>query len=121
MADFPSTLPAPLAEDYAINPEDGVIRTNFEVGAGRSRRRTTSTIDEVPVVWVFSSDQFAAFRTWFDSSAGADGGGAWFNTTLLTGYSSTAVTARFASMWSSALVAGKTKIKVSATLQVRYA
>ena len=35
MATWPTTLPAPMAQGYGIDPVDPVIRTDMEVGAAR--------------------------------------------------------------------------------------
>lgn len=105
MATWPTTLPAPRATGYAVNPADQVIRTEMEAGAPRSRRRTTARRDAVICEMNISDAQFAAFRTWFDSSSGADGGGAWFSVGLAIGETGiTTVEARFSAVWTAAYV-----------------
>jgi len=97
MSSWPTTLPAPLANGYSLKPVDQSIRTNMEVGAARSRRRTFARNDKVPVSWLFSDDQMAIFRTWFEhGTTGAAGGAAWFSIVLSIGTGGMAtVTARF--------------------------
>lgn len=78
MATWPSTLPAPLRDGYGGAPVDPTQRTDMEVGAARARRRTFARNDRLNVAWRFSDTQFDAFRTWFENTAEADGGAAWF-------------------------------------------
>jgi hypothetical protein len=86
MSSWPSSLPSPLANGYAIKPVDQSIRTNMEVGAARVRRRSFARNDKVPVSWLFSDDQMAIFRAWFENgSTGAAGGACWFSTSLSIG------------------------------------
>jgi hypothetical protein len=96
MADFPSTLPAPLADGYAVRPVDQTVRTEMDVGPARARRITRSRLDRVPVSWVLTDEQLEEFRTWFDDDDQAAGGAAWFNITLkVNGGGASAVEARF--------------------------
>lgn len=97
MSAWPSTLPSPLANGYAIKPVDLSIRTNMEVGAARVRRRSFARNDKVPVSWLFTDDQMAIFRAWFENgSTGAAGGASWFSVSLSVGTGGMSpVTARF--------------------------
>lgn len=111
MADFPSALPDPQSDGYEVAPVDQTIRTQMEVGAPRSRRRTAADNDQVSVSWLFTESEMSTFRAWFtNGTTGAAGGASWFNVTLWLGNgSSEAVEARFlggykfkrkgASMW----------------------
>lgn len=122
MAAFPSTLPAPLASGYSIDPQSQVIRTEMETGSPRVRRRSAVRIDHVEIGWVFTDAQMTSFRTWFDSSAGAAGGAGWFNLTIKSGDGSSVVCeARFVEPWSASLSAGFGIWRVGAKVEVRYA
>jgi hypothetical protein len=121
MATYPTTLPAPLSDGYQLNPVEQVIRTDMESGYARTRRRTTARIDKFSISFVYTSTQMDAFRDWFESSSGADGGAAWFDVTLITGDgSSVTVEARFTGMWQ-ATYRDKGLWQVVATIEVRYA
>jgi hypothetical protein len=120
MATWPATLPAPLAQGYGITPADPVVRTDFEVGAKRARRRTAARNDSVSVSWNFTDAEFQAFREWFeDDATGAAGGAAWFNVTLRLGNGGAAEEeARFAGVFKADATAAQRWL-VSATLEVR--
>ncbi len=85
MATFPITLPAPNASGYAVNPVDQTARTEMEVGAARTRRRTLARNDKVSLSWTFKDAEFATFRTWFDNAAECAGGASWFTISLPIG------------------------------------
>lgn len=120
MATWPSSLPKPMINGYALNPVDQTIRTEMDVGASRVRRRTTARNDKVSVTWMMVDAQLAAFRTWLeDGATGAAGGAAWFNITLPIGTSgSAAVEARFAGPFKATEVGGA-NWNVTAELEIR--
>lgn len=120
MATWPSTLPAPMAQGYGIDPVDPVIRTDMEVGAVRARRRTAARQDRVAVTWAFSDTELETFRDWFDDDAtGAAGGSAWFYIGLRIGNGgSTTEEARFTGSWRASFM-GAGRWQVNATLEVR--
>ena len=119
MAAWPATLPPPTYDGYALNPVDPSIRTDMEMGAARSRRRTAARNDKLNVTWKFTDAEMAAFRTWFDNSAEAAGGSAWFTMDLAigaTGIESHNV--RFDGMWQATALPGLNWY-VSAKIEVR--
>ena len=120
MATWPTTLPAPMAQGYSIDPIDPVIRTDMEVGAVRARRRTAARQDKVSVAWAFDETQLDTFRDWFDDDAtGAAGGSAWFYIDLRIGAGGTTTEeARFTGPFKAAMVSGG-RWQVSATLEIR--
>lgn len=120
MATWPTTLPAPMAQGYSIDPIDPVIRTDMEVGAVRARRRSAARQDKVGVAWAFSDTQLQTFREWFDDDAtGAAGGSAWFYIALKVGKGgSTTEEARFTGPFKAAFLGGD-RWQVTATLEVR--
>jgi hypothetical protein len=96
MATYPTTLPAPLNEGYSLKPADNTIRTQMDSGAARVRATSSARLDKVTLSWLYTSQQLATFRAWFDSAAGAAGGTAWFSVSIPTGHGGyTTETARF--------------------------
>ena len=119
MATWPITLPRTLATGYDLNPVDPSIRTDMEVGAARTRRRTSARNDKVGVNWIFSDSEMAIFRDWFDDPAQCAGGSAWFATKLALGTGGVvAVEARFVGIWKSVVIP-PLMWSVTATLEVR--
>lgn len=104
MPTYPPLLPGPLVESYNLNPVEQTVRTDMETGAARVRRRTVARNDLLDVGFVFSDDQFLAFRTWFDDAAtGIAGGASWFDIALAVGKGgSTVEQARFKGAWKAA-------------------
>lgn len=121
MASWPTTLPQPVADGYTVGPVEPTIRTEMEVGAARTRRRTAARNDRVEVKWIFTDAQFVIFRDWFDNdSTGAAGGAAWFSTRLKIGEGGvTDVEARFAGVWKPAGHTPPDLWFVTATLEIR--
>lgn len=95
----------------------------MESGATRARRRSFARKDSVPVAWLMTAAQYAAFRTWYDDADGADGGAGWFDIGLYVGDAAGKVTveARFSETWQSAPVESAANWVVTAKLEVRYA
>lgn len=120
MATWPSTLPDPLVDGYGIEPVSQTVSTDMEVGSARVRRRSFAQVDMLPVQWSLSNDQMTVFRAWFSHPIGADGGAAWFSTSLLMGDGSArTVQARFAGNWKAVYVP-HLRWQVRAMLEVRY-
>lgn len=120
MATWPTTLPAPLLEGYALNPGDQTIRTDMESGAPRVRRRTTARNDKVNASWMLTEAQLDTLRDWFDdASTGIAGGSAWFTVALAvgTGTRQASVEARFVGPFQAAPVGQLWR--VTASLEVR--
>lgn len=125
MAAWPGTLPAPIVNGWGLEPADHLARSSMESGADRVRRTSTARADKVGVQWVMTRVQFAAFRSWFESSTGANYGADWFTIGLQAGQDAggactTTETARFAGNWSAAPI-DPFLIRVSGTLEVRDA
>jgi len=120
MAIWPTTLPTPLLNGYTIKPNDQTVRTDMDGGAARSRRRTMTRSDKVPVSWKFTDAQLVIFRAWFDDGvAGAAGGSAWFTTSLPTGVGGlTSITARFIGPFTAPVLSGLSW-NVTAELELR--
>lgn len=122
MATYPTTLPGPLAAGYSLAPQDQTLRTDMDVGAARVRRRSTARLDRVRVAFTFTDAEMAAFRAWFDDSAQAAGGSAWFDITLRIGTGgAVAVEARFTGPYSADLSGTYGTWRLTAELEVRNA
>jgi hypothetical protein len=118
MPTWPSSLPAPLKNGYALNPVDPNVRTDMEVGAARTRSRTRARNDRLDLSWIFTEAQMAAFRAWFDDEAtGISGGASWFTISLNLGGATSVVDARFQAMWKTQKEGNAWRM--SATLEVR--
>lgn len=118
MATWPEKLPLPQIQGYGIEPMDQVLRLSFEAGPGRARRRFFSPYERFPVTWIMTHTQMTIFRAWFYSSDGANGGAAWFVTSLDKGFGLEPLEARFAGPWK-AVPAGPVRWSVTASLEVR--
>lgn len=92
-ATWPDVLPAPTFTDYALEPQDPIVRTSMEQGAARQRLRFTNVPTDEPVRWRFSAWQFAIFEAWIKHYAAF--GAAWFEIDLLGGLGLTTHEARF--------------------------
>lgn len=118
MVDWPDSFPAPLLEDYSINPTDRVARTKMESGIARSRLRFTSIPTRVIALWRFDAATFRWFEAWFRFKANY--GAAWFNMDIASGNSATnpLQEVRFVAPYTATLVADNLW-EVNATLEVR--
>jgi len=73
---WPTSLPEPNLEGFGIDDTPPVIRSDFEQGAARQRRRFTAVQSEFPASWVFSQWEFGIFEGFeeHDAKYGAE----WF-------------------------------------------
>lgn len=115
MPAYPTTLPAPLIDGYAIAPVEQTIRTDMEAGAARVRRRTFARNDLLDVAFVFTGAEFGAFRTWFEADAG--GGAAWFDMDLDLGDGTATQEVRFKGTWKATRL--QLLWRITAQLEVR--
>ena len=75
--EFPhESLGNPLVAGYSEQPDDVVLRTEFEVGAARQRRTTTQHTKRITMKFRFTKTQYAKFAGW--SRLCADSGARWF-------------------------------------------
>jgi len=80
MADFPTTLPRPLISSYGVTPENAMIRTDFDVGPARQRKRFTATPRKLDIAWTFNSDEMPTFLDFYETTV--NHGTDWFNYNL---------------------------------------
>lgn len=79
MATFPAGFPAPRKTGYGLQRKPQTIESDMEAGPSFSRRISTVRRYSIAVELVLTAAQVAAFQDWFDDSAGAAGGAAWFS------------------------------------------
>lgn len=119
MATWPATLPAPSLAGYQLAPTEQSLRTEMEMGAARSRRRSYARLDRVQVGLILTDAQMDIFRTWFEDDAEAAGGSAWFSVSLRIGNTgATSQSARFIGAFSASLLKSD-QWSVSAQWEVR--
>jgi hypothetical protein len=121
MATWPSTLPLPQLAGYSLNPSDQTLRTSMDGGNAKVRRVSYTRNDKISCSLRLTDAQFAAFRTWFDDTAEANGGQSWFTVSLMVGATGIdTVEARFTGPWQGALLSYD-YWDISLPLEVRYA
>jgi hypothetical protein len=114
--DWPEQLPLPSISNYGIEPQEGVARTDMEVGPARQRRRWTVTPTEFPVEWHLTLEELALFEAWYRFYG--QEGAAWFNITLLGGLGLVTHEARFRGQYKAKAASARWWV-VSARLEVR--
>lgn len=114
---WPSTLPLPTVQGYAVQPGDSILRTEMEAGLARQRRRFTDVPTKVSVRWIMRRDQYAIFEGWYRWHAKE--GANWFAITLLGGLGLLEQEARFTRQFSSRLLAGGTLWEITSELEIR--
>ncbi len=113
---WPTPLPLPTVDGYAITPGDAIVRTDMDAGAARQRRRFTQVPSRVAVRWLMRQGQFALFEAWYRWHAKE--GGAWFSVTLLGGIGLQAQQARFTRQFHAQLLTG-TLWEIQSELEIR--
>jgi hypothetical protein len=93
MPAWPSTLPAPNKNGYALNPAPAFSRTNMEGGKARQRRRFTTVPVTVPLNWLFTQTQLGIFEAWFKHEI--NDGASYFDMTLWNGKGFNTYSVRF--------------------------
>lgn len=114
---WPSTLPLPTVQGYAVQPGEAILRTEMEAGLARQRRRFTDVPTKVSVRWIMRRDQYAIFEGWYRWHARE--GASWFAITLLGGLGLLEQEARFTRQFSSRLLAGGTLWEITSELEIR--
>jgi len=103
MAAWPSTLPSPLMDSYSIEPEDPLVRTDFESGPARVRRRYTAAPSLIRGKIRLTKTQFGIFEK-FHKNDLKDGAESITSMPMLNGVGISLVTARCVGMWSASVV-----------------
>jgi hypothetical protein len=118
MSAWPSTLPAALIASYSVKPDVGFIRTDMDVGAARQRRRYTAQPSRIPVSWIFTAAQMAAFKTFYETTL--DVGTGWFTMTINAGAGQVTKDCRFVESYEAKPLSA-TQWTVSGNIEVRDA
>ena len=116
-ATVPDAPPAPLLENYTLDPVDPVMRTDMEAGAPRSRITTRARNDRANLKWRFSESEMANFRNWWRDVALS--GASWVTLPLSLGEGGEQnVECRFTAHWKATLLPSLIW-EVSASVEVR--
>jgi hypothetical protein len=119
MADFPSSLPDPLAQaGFGVNPDKAFIRTDFEIGAARQRKRFTATSVQISLTWRLTSVLMVVFRTFYKTTINE--GTDWFTINLDIGDGKLPYIIRFTEPYTS-VVAAPEMWDVAAKLEIENA
>lgn len=113
---FPTNLPGVLTTQYSFVAKPMTVRTEFESGYARVRRKTMRTPFEVEVSWRFTPFQLAVFEQFYDVDL--MGGIAWFDIKLFTGLGESTHVARFKERYRVETIAREKAWSVTATLEV---
>lgn len=120
MAAYPSQLPLPVQNGYALQHISPFVRTEMQSGRARQRRTFTSVPSSASVSWFFTSDvECQLFEGWFRDNLGAKDGENWFSIPLQTPIGIHDYDCRFADMYSGPTLVAFNKWQVTATLEIR--
>lgn len=95
--EFPSGLPYPTRDNYALNHVSPFKRTSMDSGRARQRRNFSSVPTNVPVKWIFTEQETQIFEAWFRDTIGD--GADWFNCPLRTPVGTGQYVCRFTAMY----------------------
>lgn len=118
MATWPGQLPPPTLSGYGGEPAQAFLRTDFEAGAARQRRRFTDAPETLTLTWKFTAIEMATFRAFWRTDLGM--GAAWCSMTLDLGEGLTAHSTRFIKPYQYRALPGMNWL-VSADVEVRNA
>lgn len=93
LAAWPTQLPRPSVDGYAISPMTNVLRTKMDGGQTRQRKRFSYMPSSVNLKVVLSSAHYAIFEAWY--SITINDGTDWFTMKLQNGRADQVVTVRF--------------------------
>jgi hypothetical protein len=104
MADFPVTLPKPLASGYSGTKTQAFIRTEMEAGSQRQRKRFSAVNQNRSLNFLFTASEMDTFKDFFetDINQGSD----FFNISLDFGNGFTTYAARFIQPYTDSYVDG---------------
>ena len=77
MPAFPSTFPCPSVEPFSMELSAGLVRTAFEAGLSRQRRRFKNLPHTMSLRWVLNQKQLGQVIPWLN-----DNGYSWFELSL---------------------------------------
>lgn len=115
MATFPTAIPAPRLDGYALAPQDRTIRSEMDGGVARVRRRNTAPpITHITATWTCGADVFALLDGWLDAY-----GHDWFDIQLVGPIGPETVSARTMGARTARPVGTTALWEVSAALEIR--
>ena len=125
--EFPTSLPAPLIQNYTMSPDNVFIRNAVSDGPPRYRLRTPRYTTIFGVEWHLSEFQFQTFRLWFDSFAELNFN-RWFTINLAVGLAVSATAPRtlqqlqchFFEDWEATIDDQSNDWRLRATLEARF-
>lgn len=73
---WPASLPDPVLDGFGIDDDPPILRSDFEMGAARQRKRFTAVRSEFPASWALTQWEFMIFEGFeeHDAKYGAE----WF-------------------------------------------
>jgi len=77
MPAFPSTFPCPSVEPFSMELSAGLVRTAFESGLSRQRRRFKNLPHTMSLKWILTQTQLGAVIPWLNAH-----GYTWFDLSL---------------------------------------
>lgn len=113
---YPNTLPNVQMNNYGFKPGNPNIRTEFEGGLARTRRRFLSVPTDITVEWEFTLKELGIFENFYDTDC--LNGSAWFNINLVNGVGESLYIARFKEPYSVKTTNREFSWGVSAVLEV---
>lgn len=120
MPSYPSQLPLPMQDGYALQHQSPFTRTEMQSGRARQRRTFTSVPSSASVTWFFTSDvQCQLFEGWFRDELGAKDGENWFDMPLQTPLGVYQYQCRFVDMYQGPALAAFNKWQITASLEIR--
>ena len=119
MASYPTQLPYPVQQGYALQHVSPMTRTDMQSGRARNRRTFTSVPSGVSVAWIFTKVEAQLFEGWFRDSLGASDGASWFTMTLDTPLGLYPYDCRFTEIYSGPTPVAFNKWQFTATLEIR--
>jgi hypothetical protein len=120
MPSYPSQLPLPMQDGYALQHQSPFTRTEMQSGRARQRRTFTSVPSSASVTWFFTSDvQCQLFEGWFRDDLGAKDGENWFDMPLQTPLGVYQYQCRFVDMYQGPSLAAFNKWQITASLEIR--
>jgi hypothetical protein len=117
MSEFPTPLPLPQQQGYALQHASPLQRAELHSGRSRQRRRFATVPSQATVNWLFDDAQLQTFEDWFhqDIDAGAD----WFDCRLKTPLGLQTHQCRFAEMYQGPTLAAPGLWRVTAKLEIK--
>lgn len=118
MINYPSQLPGPNLDGYALRTVSPLMRVDMQSGRARQRRRFTNVPTEAQMSWVMTEEQGQLFAGFYRYTIrdGAD----WFLMPLKTELGYGDYECRFTDIYDGPRPFAFNKYSYTATLEIRY-